>query len=68
MFKSHFPAIFKVQTKITSVFGPDKDTGEVRLRVKTMLKKVDFIGFYIFCQNNRKRERKIIHHEPVHVG
>ena len=68
MFKSHCPAILKVQTEFTPVFGPDKLTGEVRFYVKTMCKKVDFFGVNIFCQNNWKSGRKIIHHEPFHVG
>ena len=68
MFKSHFPAILKVQNMFTPVFGPDKHTGEVRFCVKTMHKKVYFSEIYIFCQNNWKSGRKIIHHEPFHVG
>ena len=47
MFKSRFPAILKVQTMFTFVFGPNKHTCEVRFRVKTMPKKFDFFEFLI---------------------
>ena len=67
MSKLRFPAILKVQTIHTPVFGPDKHTGEIRFRVKTMRKKVDIFGVYIFCQNNWKSGRKIIHHAPFQV-
>ena len=52
MFKSHFPAVLKVQTMFTPIFGPDKHTSEVRIRVKT---KLIFLG-YIYCQNNQKKK------------
>ena len=67
MFKLRYPAILKVQTIFTPVFGPYKHTGEIRFRIKTM-RKNDFFGVYIFCQNNWKSGTKRIHHEPFHVG
>ena len=47
MFKSRFPAILMVQTMFTPVFGCDKHSIEVRFRLKTMCKKLNFFGFYI---------------------
>ena len=40
MLKSRFPAILKVQTMSAPVFGPDKNTDEVRFHVKTMRKNL----------------------------
>ena len=60
MFKSRFPVILKVQTMFTPILGPDKHTGEVRFRVKTMHKKLIFWRF-VYSVKNRKGGRKINH-------
>ena len=71
MFKSHSPAILKVQNVFTPVVAPDKPTSEVKFCVKTIRKKLMFSGFIcsvkILNQKKCGGGERIIQHEPVHV-
>ena len=66
-----FPSIFQVQTVLTPFSRPDKHAELLKIYLKPPIKKLKFstldaksdLRFKI-----HKSGRKIIHHEPVHVG
>ena len=75
MLQRCFPGNNKVQTTFTPTLMPDKNTCELRNNVNSTSKKLEISGFYevfmkFLCsdKNPSKSGRKMIHHEPVHVG
>ena len=66
-----FPSIVKMQTVFTTISRPDKHAELLKICFKPLVEKLTFFTLVSksdFRLKFTKSGRKIIHHEPVHVG